>query len=328
MEFIQDNLLLVLGIAGTLLTLIGSIVGALAKLQKTSLLLMVAVAICAVVTAQQVISYNESQQKEALRENRRQQQELLQQSRDILITKIKENVLQTRITVEGIAAKLEASPLTKVGTALVMVDDDPSREDAGRVLAFGKGSASMWRVYADWLAEATQQPDNLPCLSITINAGHHYVTGMLLAYLYTGNETRAVINDVIKHGRWERFPDTTFIRRFGLTTPGVRCLLVYDRDREHLAGFADASQFAKGLIAYQQHGLSRAAEDSLNKPTDINQLAERFPSISRSVLTATETKVLVKQMITEQIAEAAVLKGRRPYLLQLGKIIKLAAESN
>jgi len=144
MDFIQENMLLVLGIVGTFLTLVGSIIGAVAKLQKTSLVLMLAVAICATVTAQQVISYNETKQQEALNENRLQQRTLLEESRGILIENIKKNVIQTRITVEGIAAKLEGAPLASIGTTLVLVDDDPTREDIGRVLAFGKGSASMW----------------------------------------------------------------------------------------------------------------------------------------------------------------------------------------
>ncbi len=326
MDFLQENLLLVLGIAGTVLTLIGSIIGAVAKLRKTTLVLMVAVAICAIVTAQQVISYNEVKQQEALNDSRRQQQELLEESRGILIEKIKENVIQTRITVEGIAAKLETTPLAKVGTALVSVDDDPRREGVGRVLAFGKGSAGMWRVYADWVDEAAKLPNTWACLSVTINAGHHYVTGMLLAYLYTSDATRKVIKRVINSNRWRDFPDAAFIDKYGLATQGVRCLLVYEGDKRHLVGFADAGQFASELMAYQQRGLSQMVEKTLNRPTDIGQLQQRFPSVSTNVLPSAETKPLVQRMIEEQMAEAAVLKERRPYLLQLEKIIKLAVE--
>ncbi len=327
MDFIYGNILLVLGVAGTVLTLIGSIIGAIAKLQKTSWILMVAVAICVVVTMQQVVSYNDAQQQEALEDSRRQQQELLEESRGILIEKIKENVVQTRITVDGIAAKLEKIPLGEIGTALVSIEDDPNRADIGRVLAFGKGSASMWQSYADWVGEVAKLPDTRACLSITINAGHHYVTGMLLAYLYTSDATQKVIEPVIKHGRWMKFPDAAFIKKFGLTTQGVRCLLVYDQDKNHLVGFASASQFANELMAFQQRGLNDVAEATLNsRHTDISQLQQRFPSISMNVLPGLETKQLVQQMLKEQIAEAAVLKDNRPYLLQLEKIIKLAVK--
>ncbi len=327
MAFIQENILLVLGITGTVLTLVGSIIGAIAKLQKTSFILMVAVAACAIVTAQQIIAYNETQQQEALEDSRRQQQQLLEESRGILIENIKKNVIQTRITVEGIAAKLESAPLDKLGMALVSVDDDPSREGLGRMLAYGKGSAGMWKGYADWVGEVANLPDRRACLSVTINAGHHYVTGMLLAYLYTSDVTRKTIKKVISRNGWRGFPDAGFIEKYGLATQGVQCLLVYDENRDHLIGFANASQFANELMAYQQRGLSDLAQATLNKRrTDVGQLQQRFPSISTSVLPSVETKQLVQRMLKKQTAEAVVLKDRQPYLLQLEKIIKLAVQ--
>ena len=327
MEFIQENMLLVLGITGTLLTLVGSIIGAIAKLQKTSFILMVAVAACAIVTAQQVISYNEVQQQEALDDSRRQQQQLLQESRGILIKNIKENVIKTRITVEGIAAKLESAPLDKLGTALVSIDDDPDRAGMGKVLAYGKGSASMWKGYADWVGEVANRPGTRACLSVTINARHHYVTGMLLAYLHTSDVTRETIKQSINRNGWKVFPDESFIEKHGIATQGVRCLLVYDGDKEHLVGFADASQFANELLAYQKHGLSSVAETALNgRDTDVAKLKQSFSSISMVVLPSMETELLVQRMLKEQIAEAAVLKDKRPYLLQLEKIIKLAVK--
>lgn len=326
MEFIQDNLLLVLGITGTVLTLLGSIIGAIAKYPKTSLILMVAVLFSAVMTAQQIVSYSEGKQKEALVESRIQQEKLLEESRGILIEKIKENVIKTRITVEGIAAKLETAPFDTVGTPLALVEDDLGRDDAIRMLEYGKGTAQMWGKYANWVDEVSMLPEAKACLSITINAGHHYVTGMLLAYLYTSNTTRAEIQKVMRDGRWITFPDKEFVNTFGLATQSIRYLLIYDRNKEHLVGFADANQFASELMAYQQNGNSKIAENAINtSEIDIKHIQSRFPSVSKHVLQSTEIKPLVKSMIDDQIPEAVAVKDGRPYLLQLEKIVKLAA---
>jgi len=328
MEFIRTNLLLVLGIVGTVLTLLGSIIGAIAKQRKTSLVLMVAVLFSAVMTAQQIISYSEGKQKEALKDSRLQQEKLLEESRGILIEKIKENVVQTRITVEGIASKLETASFDSVGTALTLVEDDPGSEDAILMLEYGKGTAQMWGRYANWIDEVAMLPDSRACLSITINAGHHYVTGMLLSYLYTSSTTRPAIREVLEEGRWDKFPDKNFINTFGLATQSIRYLLIYDHNKERLAGFADANQFASELVAYQQSGISQIAEEAINKNgTDIAHIQKRFPSVSRHVLQSAKIKPLVKRMIDDQIPEAVVLKNGRPYLLQLEQIVKLAASS-
>jgi len=88
---------------------------------------------------------------------------------------------------------------------------------------------------------------------------------MLLAYLYTSETTRSAIKPVIKSGRWESFPDAAFLDKYGLASQGVRCLLVYDGDRNHLVGFADANQFASELMAYQKRGFGGMAEKVLNQ---------------------------------------------------------------
>jgi hypothetical protein len=262
-----------------------------------------------------------------LKDSRLQQEKLLEESRGILIEKIKENVIQTRITVEGIASKLETASFDSVGTALALVEDDPSRKDSIQMLEFGKGTAQMWGKYADWIDEVAMLPDSRACLSITINAGagHHYVTGMLLAYLYTSSTTRPAIEEVMREGRWNKFPDKDFINTFGLATQGIRYLLIYDHNKERLAGFADANQFASELMAYQQSGIKQIVEDVFNKSIDIMQIQKRFPSVSKHVLQSAKIKPLVKSMIDDQIPEAVVLKDGRPYLLQLEKIVKLAA---
>jgi hypothetical protein len=126
--------------------------------------------------------------------------------------------------------------------------------------------------------------------------------------------------------QWEKFPGPDYVRNFGFTTLGVHCLLIYDRNKENLVGFADANQFANELLAYQHSGLQRIVDKAINKRgIDITHVQQYFPSVSKNVLQDTQMKPLVKRMINEQIPEAMALKNGRPYLLQLEKVIKLAA---
>ena len=152
------------------------------------------------------------------------------------------------------------------------------------------------------------------------------MTGLILAYLYTGEPTREVIEGMLERQAWNAFPDAAFIERFGLQTPGVQCLLVFDGDREHLVAFADSSRFAQELITYQQNGMSKTVETALNKNPQVDALMKLFPSLSDNVLSGSATRALVEEMIRNQIAEAVALDGRAPYLLELQNIISLAAK--
>lgn len=327
--FLQTNPLLVIGIAGAVLTLIASIYGIMAKKKAVSIVATFMVLSCLVVVAKELISHNQQQQKALLEESRREQQELMEINRQRLIVDIQNNVIQTRLTVEDIAARLESVPLQKIATPLVTVRESGGPAgNAEEILAFGKGSSRIWGVYADWLEEASARDDARACLSVTLNRGGHYVTGMLLAYLYTEAETRDVIGSLMRSGGWEQFPDQAFSENHGIEPGAVDCLLVYDRDPGSLVAYAEAGAFSSELLAYQKQGLAARVEQALNRqPADMAELKHLFPSLRETILPGAPSESLVKSMIEQQLPEVAVVEQGRSYLLQLERLIKLAATS-
>lgn len=327
LTFLKANPLLVIGISGAVLTLIASIYGVVVRSKTVSIVATFMVLSCLVVVAKELVAHNQAQQKELLQENRREQQKLLDATRQQLIEDIQTNVVQTRGTVEDIAARLEALPLEKLATPLVTVRDSEGRADmAEEVLAFGKGSSRIWGVYADWLQQVSERDDVRACLSLTLNRGGRYVTGMLLAYLYTDTSTRDALRPLMSGGGWGSFPDQAFTQNYGLTPGAVKCLLVYDGEPGNLLAYADAASFASELLAYQKQGLGRRVEQALNRqPADMRELRSLFPSLQENILKGGPSESLVKSMIDQQLPEVAVVEQDRSYLLQLERLIKLAA---
>ncbi len=325
--FLQTNPLLVIGIAGAVLTLIASIYGIIVKKKAVSVVATLMVLSCLVVVAKELISHNQQQQKALLEESRREQQKLLEANRQRLIVDIQNNVVKTRLTVEDIAARLESVPLEKIATPLVTVRESGSTaERAEEILAFGKGSSRIWGAYADWLEQVSVRDDVRACLSVTLNRGGHYVTGMLLAYLYTEAGTRNAIGSLMDSGGWGQFPDQAFTKNHGIEAGAVDCLLIYDGDPDRLVAYAEAGSFASELLAYQKQGLATRVEQALNRqPADLAELKRLFPSLRENIFPGGPSELLVKSMIEKQLPEIAVVGQDRSYLLQLERLIKLAA---
>jgi hypothetical protein len=327
LTFIQTNPLMVLGIVGAVLTLIASIYGVMAKKKAVSIVATFMVLSCLVVVGKELVSYNQAQQKALLEENRREQQKLLDATRQQLIEDIQTNVIQTRVTVEDIAARLASVPLAQAGTPLVTVRGAGGPvEEVEEILAHGKGPPGAWAAYADWLEGVSAQQDRRACLSLTLNRGSHYVTGMLLAYLYTDAATRDDIAPLMRMGGWDNFPDQAFTQKHGIEPPAIDCLLIYDQEPGRLIAYAKAGEFVSELLAYQKQGLEERVEDALNRqPADMAELRRFFPSLSENVLRGDRSELLVKAMIEQQLAEATVVERDRTYLLQLERLIMLAA---
>ena len=326
LPFIQANPLLVLGIVGAVLTLIASIYGVVAKKKAISIVATFMVLSCLVVVAKELISYNQAQQKALLEENRREHQKLLDATRQQLIEDIQTNVVQTRVTVLSIAARLESVPLEQMGTPLVTVRSAGGPvEEVEEILAHGKGPPGAWAAYADWLQRVTAQEGVRACLSLTLNRGSHYVTGMLLAYLYTDAATRDAIAPLMRMGGWDSFPDQAFTEKHGIEPPAIDCLLIYDQEPGRLIAYAKAGDFVSELLAYQKQGLATQVERALNRqPADMREIRRFFPSLRENVLRGDRSELLVKTMIEQQLAEATVVERDRTYLLQLERVIMLA----
>ena len=152
LTFLQNNPLLVIGIAGAVLTLVASIYGILAKKKTVSVVATFMVLSRLVVVAKELITHEQEQKAKLLEDSRQAQEKLLAANRRLLIEDIQNNVIQTRLTVESIAAKLETIPLDEMATPLVTVRGAGGQaERVEMILARGKGGPGVWGAYADWL---------------------------------------------------------------------------------------------------------------------------------------------------------------------------------
>lgn len=319
MDFVRQHLLLLLSIAGLVLSFLASVTEASAR-RPSARFTAVALTLALVVAVVYQISAFNRQTAE------RQIEQAAQRARDGIIEQINLTVRETSVTVSAIAAQLSATPLGQVATALVTVRTSHA---AGfeETLAFAKGSPAMWRHYADWL-ESLDGSGQAPSLSLTLNANHHYDPGLLLAYLLTGPATRSRLESVIGHpDRWHDFDaESLFASNLGAPAGPVQWVLFYDGALNRLAGFAEATAFTSELMVFLRLGEHSAIEQLLNRSGDdvMAALAQRFPAVGSAVFDTSRPSVLVEKMIARQIPLAVSAAGPLPHIVRLERMIQSA----
>jgi len=328
-DFIQQHTLLVLSIIGLVLSFLASISEFVAKRKPVLFVVVIAILTLVVAVAYQVYDFNQKQEEARQQAAEKQFEKTMQQARDDIIKKIDTNVSATKITVETIAQRLESTELSDVATRMVTVMTSGA-SDFEETIAFAKGSAEMWFVYAGWL-ESIDGNEVAPSLSITFNAHHHYNAGLLLAYLLTSKATQADLQEIVTDGsQWKSFnAEQFYLVNLNQNSAQVQWLLFYDQSAQNLVGFADAQSFIRELIAYHRLGKHKEIEDILNHPgeTPIAALQKKFSSIQTAVFKTETPSNLVAEMINQQLAVSVAAAGPKPYVVHLERMIKLAASS-
>lgn len=328
-EFIQENILLVLSIIGLVLGFLASISEFVAKHKPVRFLAVITVLGLVVAVAYQIYDFNQEQENAQQIAVEKQFERTMQQARDDIIAKIDLNVSATKITVETIAERLKTTDLSDVATEMVTVLTSGGAHFE-ETAAFAKGSPEMWFVFADWL-ESMSSMEEAPSLSITFNAHHHYDAGLLLAYLLTTQATAEYLEEVVSnHSKWKTFSaEQPYLVNLNVSSGQVLWVLFYDHSNQNLIGFAEAQAFTRELMVYHRLGKHKEIEDILNKQHEkpIAALQEKFSSIQTAVFKTRIPSDLVQAMIKQQLAVSVAAAGPKPYVVRLERMIQLAAST-
>jgi len=327
LEFVRSHLLLVLSVSGALLSFMASFTGLVSKRKPILFLAILGVLGFVVAIAYQLYGYSEKQEASRRAAAERQIEQAAQRARDNVIDEINLNVQHTRVTVDAIADRLKTTSLSEVATELVTIRTTGD-VDFEETVAFAKGSPQMWSVYADWLT-TVQLADVAPSLSLTLNAGHHYDSGLLLAYLLTSEATRVELGGVVgNHQAWHTFAaEPLYLKNFVPGVGRVRWVLFYDKSGQDLVAFADAHAFVQELMVYHRLGHHERVDTVFNHPTanPVAALQKVFPSIQNAVFRTASPSELVRVMIDRELAVSVAAAGPRPYVVRLERMIQLAS---
>lgn len=329
-QFVRDNILLVLTIFGAVISFLASFIGLISKKKPIMILAILAVLGFAVGIAYQISVYNQKQEGERRNAAKEQITEAAQRARDNVVNEINLTVQKTKITIDSIAKQLNETTMQEVATELVSIRTSGNIE-FGETAAFAKGSPEMWHTYAKWLT-LLDQTMVAPSLSLTVNANHHYDSGLLLAYLLTGEATRDSLGDVVrKHSKWHNFPaEEIYLKAFAPHTAHLRWVLFSEVTTQLPVAYADAQIFTQELMVYHRLKQHDKINELLNArgPNTITELQKSFPSIQTAVFETESPAELVKLMIDQQLAVSVTSVSKKPYVAKLVRMIQLAAKKD
>ncbi len=320
-QFISENILLLLTIFGAVVSFLASFIGLISKKKPVWILAVLAVLGFSVGIAYQIYAYNQKQASSLI-------SKAAQQARDNVVDEINQNVKETKITVDSIAKKLSKATLREVATELVTIrTSGPIHLE--EAISFAKSPPNMWNKYTQWLT-SVDKTSGSPSLSLLVNGGHHYDSGLLLAYLLNSNTTSDDLKSITsKHSSWHTFPaDTFYLKAFTPDTSHIQWVLFIDANTKLPVAYANAQLFVQELMIYHRLKQHEKINTMLNTrgTNAIAQLRKSFPSIQTDVFETDSPAELAKLMIDRQLAAAVTFADKRPYMVKLVRLIHLAAQ--
>lgn len=330
MDFLSNNLVLVLGILGAALALVASLSKTVQE--KPSRRMLVALTVLGFVTlvAQQLIKAGLDAQSARQRKLAEVQREQAEQDRDRILAAISGTVQTTAGTVEHtagvvdeISRRLAGASLRDVGTSLVSVDANAS--EAQTILSYGKGPVSAWDGYARWI-DASRDAPGRTFLSFEVNASRSYVAGLTLAYLLTAPATEDRLRPIVESGARGTWFDAPWVARFLLEGNGVDYVLFRDGASQRVVAYAPARAFAGELLHHLRAGDVSRAEDALNRRQSdpARSLVQLFPSVRASVLEETEVAEVVRTMLDRKWPECVSGGNEGRFLVSLENAVRVA----
>ena len=328
LQFVQDNILLVLTVSGVVISFLASIIGLISKRKPILILAILAVIGFTVSIAYQVSAFNQKQEIKRRTIAKEQIDEAARQARDNVINEINLTVKETKNTLDSLVEKLNKTTMQEAATELVSIRANPTF-GFEETIAFAKGSREMWPRFADWLTSLDQNTI-APSLSLAFSPNHHYESGLLLAYLLTGEGTSDKLRDIVfDSGRWNNFPAEEFyLEAFTPNSTYLRWILFYDETAQVPVAYADAQLFTRELMIYHRLEQHDVINDLLNsgQPNNLIELQKFFPSVQTVIFDIEKPAELVKLMIDQQLAVAVTTKGTKTFVANLARMIQLPAK--
>jgi hypothetical protein len=327
---LENNIVLVLTILASVISLLGSMYDKVAKRKNLRLVLVLMFVVFSLATAKLVID-------DIQKKNSAQLKKQIEIRRDMIAEEIRGNVQEglkvglegldisrkTITLLEGLKSQLTGKPLSTIGVKLTGLGTEEMH-------IFQKGNIYELKPFVTKV-EGLLHDDrkSLPAISLTLNAQRYYVPGLIMAYTLANGKNVDNIFNLLKSGseRWETFPSDAFIKDYGPVDPLVKYVIFFDGNQNQLLGFADASMFMKEMLLYNQMGMYNRIEEILNVPGKATRetLSRFFRSFRPDVLIAADAYAVAKVMIDRNINETIAEYGNHYWLINLAKIVELAS---
>lgn len=327
LEFVSNNILLVLTIVGLIISFLTSFTGLVFKQKPVFVLAALAIMGFVTAIAYQIYDYNLKQEVQRKAEMEKHAEKVAREARKNIIDEINLTVKQTKVTVDAIAEQLGDIPLQEAAHELTSIRpaDTVQFEET---MTYAKGSPRMWDKYADWLL-SIDSDKAAPSLSLLINSEHKYHSGLLLAYILTGASNRNEISRVVRSfNKWETFPaEKNFFKVFFSKQARIQWILFFDGTTQKPVAYAPAKEFARELMLYHNTKQHRRINKLLNNsgPDTIEKLQKTFLSIKTDVFDKKTPSELVRIMIERQLSVSVTSEQDKIYVAELVQMIQLAA---
>ena len=319
----SGNLALILTILGSVVSLLASMYDKVAKQKNLRLVLIIMFIGFFIATTKLVIDDIQQKQKKQL-------QEQIETRREIVALEIRKSVREgleigknTFNLLQDLESKLMGKSMDEIGVKLTGLGTEEMH-------IFEKGNVSQLKSFVKRVGELlADDPKALPAISLILNAGRDYFPGLIMAYTLANTENMDIIYPSIAHGpdSWDVFPSDEFVKDYGPVEPLVKYVIFYDRDREHLLGFADASVFIKEMLLYRQMEMYPRIKEILNRDGMANRdsLKKYFKSFKPDTLRSPDAYDAAKNMIDTKTNEAIVEYGNQYWLVRLASVVKLVS---
>jgi hypothetical protein len=323
MEFLWNNIGLVLGIVGAAATLVVSLTRTVQE--KPSRRMVASLFILGFVTfvGQQLIKSSVDALSARQRQEAEHQRQVAEKNRDMILAAIRGTVVHTASVVEDISRRLAGASLADVGDPLVAVN--PAAGEVEEILSFGKGPISAWKGYALWVGASRNVPGRR-FLTFDVNASRHYAAGLSLAYLLTAPETAVQLQPVVAEGASGPWFKDPFVDRLLLDWKGVDYVLFRDSGTRRVLAYAPARAFASELLLRLRVGEAARVEEILNRRQESagEALAQFFPSVRTSVYEGADVASVVRIMLERKWPECVAGSSEGRFVVALEKVVRAA----
>lgn len=316
MNWLGDPLL-ILGIAGSAISLVGSLTEQISSRPRVRLICVTFILGFLILVAQQLISGSVSAQGKA-------QEEALGQAREAILGEIRGTVSHTAGVVDDISRRLANVSMADLGELLVV--PDPAAREGEQILSMGKGPESQWEAYAAWVRNSRKPDGPKRCLTFELNARRRYAAGLSLAYLFTTADTEERMRGIIAHGTDGRWWSDEFLLHALVDWKGVDFVVFVDHGTRQPIAYARAREFATDLLLKSRAGGEATFVDILNGtgPEPEKALVLAFPSVRTTVIADARAPAIARTLLERKWPECVADTPDGRYLVSLVKVIRAA----
>jgi len=321
-DYLKENVIFVLLIAGALVPFVLSLYEKVAEKKRLRVVLLLVSAGFIITLCTIIISHIQKRTSERINAQ-------LDAKKTEMINEISTNVSKNLGVSEQSLNILERLQKRLSGTAFGEVAVKLATLQYDKMHAFEKGSVEKLDEYVSWLGSLRSYDRVQPALSLTLNAGKNYYVGLIIAYLIANDGNLSTIQAVLREdpSAWEKFPDETMMNILGDTTASVKYVLFYDRVVGNLVGYADASLFLKELLLYREQQKQKDIQNLLQASNGVNRdrMRKTFSSYLPHVFRVDDAYNAARIMIEERVGEGVALHQDTPWFINLAGIIKLVS---